>query len=164
MTWVAVMHRGASLLPTGALLIFVVVRATLLIPLPISATGLQVPAEEQRAVLSKRQGSTLSRRSILKSYHAHSGPTALQLPGVPNLRMARGLPVFTVGSISVQGMRRCGTVTARGVFLSGCLLERSKGLQPAFSRACWVGLLYAEYHKKGDRPVSMSRLLHAGGS
>ena len=69
-------------------------------------------------MLSKRQGSTLSRRSILKSYHAHSGPTALQLPGVPNLRMARGLPVFTVGSISVQGMRRWGTVTVRGVFLS----------------------------------------------
>ena len=118
MTWVAMMRRGASLLPTGALLILMVVRATLLIPLPTPATGLQVPAEEQRAVLSKRQGSTLSRRSILKSYHAHSGPTALQLPGVPNLRMARGLPVFTVGSISVQGMRRWGTVTVRGVFLS----------------------------------------------
>ena len=81
-------------------------------------------------MLSKRQGSTLSRRSILKSYHAQSGPTALQLPGVPNLRMAKGLPVFTVGSISVQGMRRWGVVTV----LLGCLLAQTLvGLQPGFS-------------------------------
>ncbi len=165
MTWALVMPGRTSLLPAGALLILMLVRAALLHPLPTPAAGLQVSAEEQRAVLSKRQGSTLSRRSILKSYHAQSGPTALQLPGVPNLRMAKGLPVFTVGSISVQGMRRWSTATVHKSFLSGCLLAQN-GLQQGFSDLFdWVGSLYAQMEtcSRMNRPASVSRLRYVAG-
>ena len=144
-----VMPGRMSPLPAGAPLIFTGVRAALLKSLSNSATGLQVSAEEQRAVLSKRQGSTLSRRSILKSYHAQSGPTALQLPGVPNLRMAKGLPVFTVGSISVQG-GHSGCVQCSSFRLSvGTKRPCSQAFQTAdFEWACrmlqlhvrWTGL------------------------
>ncbi|KAK9839780.1 hypothetical protein WJX81_000925 [Elliptochloris bilobata] len=67
----------------------------------------EVTADELRRVLGKRRGSTLSRRSILKSYQPHTNPrhNAFHVEGVSNVRQARGLPVYTVGSCSVQGLR-----------------------------------------------------------
>jgi hypothetical protein len=54
-------------------------------------------------VLSRRRGSTLSRRSILKSHRPDtSRPKALNVEGVLDLRQARGLPIYTLGQCTVQ--------------------------------------------------------------
>ena len=59
--------------------------------------------QEQRAVLTKRHGSTLTRRSILKSLHTTAsqrrGPA---VEGIAELRMARGMPVYAIGGSTVQ--------------------------------------------------------------
>ena len=64
---------------------------------------MQVELIEQRAVLAKRHGSTLTKRSILKGYHAagslRRGP---EVEGIADLRQVRGLPVYSAGSFSVQ--------------------------------------------------------------
>lgn len=59
---------------------------------------------EQQAVLARRRGSTLSRRSILKGYlpQASTKHTAMVVEGVTDIRHARGLPVYTIGTASVQ--------------------------------------------------------------
>ncbi|KAK9808828.1 hypothetical protein WJX72_004439 [[Myrmecia] bisecta] len=67
----------------------------------------ELGAEEQKKVLGKRRGSTLSRRSILKSYQPQSSAkhNAMQVAGVLDIRKAKGLPVYTLGSSTVQGVR-----------------------------------------------------------
>ena len=67
------------------------------------STRCQVDLTQQRTVLAKRHGSTLTKRSILKGYHAagtlRRGPA---VEGVADLRRVQGVPVFSVGSFSVQ--------------------------------------------------------------
>ena len=60
--------------------------------------------EEQKHALSKRRGNTLSRRSILKSYKpAHAvRHNALHLEGVADIRKVSTLPIYTIGSCTVQ--------------------------------------------------------------
>ncbi|KAI8474087.1 MAG: inositol hexakisphosphate-domain-containing protein [Monoraphidium minutum] len=72
---------------------------------PVSPGGVQVTAQEQQEVLSKRRGRTLTRRIILKSYLA-SAPDPGMPRGTPDVRKADGLPVFTVGNCSAEGLRR----------------------------------------------------------
>ena len=64
----------------------------------------QVEVSEQQAVLSRRRGSTLSRKSILKGYlpQASTKFTAMNLEGVTDIRHAHGLPVYTMGTASIQ--------------------------------------------------------------
>lgn len=59
-------------------------------------------------MLGKRRGNTLSRRSILKSYHPHvkKENNVMQIEGVSEIRQARGLPVYSMGSATAQGLRR----------------------------------------------------------
>ncbi len=65
---------------------------------------LQVPAEEQKHVLGRRKGNTLSRRSIMKSYKPAiaADQNVLQLDGVADIRKVSTLPIYTVGSCTVQ--------------------------------------------------------------
>ena len=67
---------------------------------------LQVSAEEQKHVLGRRKGNTLSRRSIMKSYKpANSADqNVLQLDGVADIRKVSTLPIYTAGSCTVQVM------------------------------------------------------------
>jgi hypothetical protein len=64
-----------------------------------------VTEAEQRQVLSKRKGRALTRRIILKSYLS-SAPDPGLPRGTPDVRKADGLPVYTVGNCSVEGLRR----------------------------------------------------------
>lgn len=63
--------------------------------------------DEQKHVLARRRGNTLSRRSILKSYKpAHAiHNNAMQLEGVADIRKVSTLPIFAVGSCTVQVWR-----------------------------------------------------------
>ena len=71
---------------------------------------LQVSLAEQREVLTKRNGSTLSRRSILKSYTGPQQPRGKRSPlafdGAADVRQASSLPLLSVGTCSVQ-VRAC---------------------------------------------------------
>lgn len=64
--------------------------------------------DEQKQVLGKRRGNTLSRRSILKSYHPTTKKqhNVMHIDGVSELRQAKGMPVFTMGSANLRGLRR----------------------------------------------------------
>lgn len=56
-------------------------------------------------MLGRRRGHTLSRRSILKSYkppRQMCSGNALQLDGVADIRKAISLPIYAVGSCTVQ--------------------------------------------------------------
>ena len=53
--------------------------------------------DEQRRALAKRRGRTLTKRTILKSYITND-PAPL-LPGVPDMRQADELPIFSVGGL-----------------------------------------------------------------
>jgi len=103
------------------------------IPVP-STIGKDVPLEEQRKVLMRRRGNTVGRRSILKSFgvdtqYRHAPAVGRQMTpapgaflksvaaeqadnldvvvdGVSDVRGARGMPVFAVGSATVDGLRR----------------------------------------------------------
>ena len=81
----------------------------------ILSSNLQLSPDEQKQVLGKRRGNTLSRRSILKSYHPHikKENNTLQIEGVSEIRQAKGLPVYTMGSATTRGLRRsaCGVVS-----------------------------------------------------
>ena len=61
-------------------------------------------AEEQKQVLGRRKGNTISRRSIMKSYKpAHPAQqNVVQLEGVADIRKVQTLPIYTVGSCTVQ--------------------------------------------------------------
>ena len=61
----------------------------------VCCAWLQLSAEEQKQVLGKRRGNTLSRRSILKSYHPHvkKENNVMQIEGVSEIRQARGSPM-----------------------------------------------------------------------
>ncbi|KAL6785014.1 hypothetical protein ACKKBG_A02080 [Auxenochlorella protothecoides x Auxenochlorella symbiontica] len=66
--------------------------------------------EEQRAVLSKRRGHVVGRRTILKSMPPPvpgAGGTldGQPLPGVADVRAVHGFPVYTLGGASVAGLR-----------------------------------------------------------
>jgi hypothetical protein len=101
-------------------------------PVPYTA-GRNVPVEEQRHVLMRRKGSTVGRRSILKSFTMASRPGPSLLPsienasggdersvsipgqvqdnhkhveGVTDSRTADSLPVHTVGAATVKGLRK----------------------------------------------------------
>ncbi|GAB4814185.1 hypothetical protein N2152v2_001231 [Parachlorella kessleri] len=92
------------------------------LPTPVPS-GRDVSLEEQRLVLMKRRGSTVGRRSILKSSAPAGGPckalNALQLEGVADIRQAEGVPVYTLGHATVEGLRRLldrlGALPAAGV-------------------------------------------------
>lgn len=87
-------------------------------PTPVPSTiGRNVDLEEQRLVLARRKGSTIGRRSILKSLAVTNTrgersdtfinvPATLQVEGVTDLRCADGLPVYTLGNATVEGLRR----------------------------------------------------------
>lgn len=68
----------------------------------------QLSQDEQKQVLGKRRGNTLSRRSILKSYHPHvkRENNVIQVEGVSEIRQAKGQPVYTMGSATTRGLRR----------------------------------------------------------
>ena len=70
---------------------------------------MQLSPDEQKQVLGKRRGNTLSRRSILKSYHPTTKKqhNVMHIDGVSELRQAKGMPVFTMGSANLRGLRRC---------------------------------------------------------
>eukprot|EP00887_Chlorella_sp_A99_P002448 scaffold10.g2448.t1 len=87
---------------------------------PQAAVGRDVGPEEQRQVLLRRRGSTVGRRSILKSFMlggASRCAEALRVDGVTELRQAEGLPVFALGNASVEGLRRL--LAALGALPSG---------------------------------------------
>lgn len=82
-----------------------------------------VPMEEQRNVLLRRKGSTVGRRSILKSFtmndrgkkkllslsrpdHEKSSSNTLDIQGVTDIRKAINLPVYTIGNATVDGLRK----------------------------------------------------------
>jgi hypothetical protein len=54
--------------------------------------GAQVGADEQKQVLGRRKGNTISRRSIMKSYKPANPPqqNVLHLDGVADIRKVRG--------------------------------------------------------------------------
>ncbi|KAL3150044.1 hypothetical protein ABBQ38_013395 [Trebouxia sp. C0009 RCD-2024] len=68
----------------------------------------ELSPDEQKQVLGKRRGNTLSRRSILKSYHPTTKKqhNVMHIDGVSELRQAKGMPVFTMGSANLRGLRR----------------------------------------------------------
>ena len=70
----------------------------------IEMESMQVSADEQKHVLGRRKGNTLSRRSIMKSYKPaiSADQNVLQLDGVADIRKVSTLPVYTVGSCTVQ--------------------------------------------------------------
>jgi protein-tyrosine phosphatase len=85
-----------------------------------------VPLDEQRRVLFRRRGSTVGRRSILKSFtmatRRPSTPRAspdVQVPGIVDLLQASGLPVYTLGNASVEGVR--SLLSALGARPSGAV-------------------------------------------
>lgn len=90
-----------------------------------SSSGKHVSLDEQRQVLLRRKGSTVGRRSILKSFTMagkHNPlpagelavPAALLLEGLIDCRKAEGLPVYTVGQSTVEGLRKLlGSLGAR---------------------------------------------------
>jgi len=69
---------------------------------------MQLSPDEQKQVLGKRRGNTLSRRSILKSYHPTTKKqhNVMQIDGVNELRQAKGMPVYTMGTATLRGLRR----------------------------------------------------------
>lgn len=70
---------------------------------------LQVSADEQKHVLGRRKGNTLSRRSIMKSYKPaiDADQNVLQLDGVADIRKVSTLPIYTAGSCTVQVRHTC---------------------------------------------------------
>ena len=70
--------------------------------------AVQLSSDEQKQVLGKRRGNTLSRRSILKSYHPTTKKqhNAMHIDGVNELRQAKGVPVYTMGTANLRGLRR----------------------------------------------------------
>ena len=72
------------------------------------AMFVQLSPDEQKQVLGKRRGNTLSRRSILKSYHPTTKKqhNAMHIDGVNELRQAKGMPVYTMGTANLRGLRR----------------------------------------------------------
>lgn len=78
-------------------------------PTPVPSNK-DVSLEEQRLVLMKRRGTTVGRRSILKSFNLAHGPAealnCLHLEGVTEIRQAEGVPVYTLGNATVEGLRR----------------------------------------------------------
>ena len=80
---------------------------------------LQLSPDEQKQVLGKRRGNTLSRRSILKSYHPTTKKqhNVLHIDGVNELRQAKGMPVYTMGTATLQGLRRSVSVPNLTCFL-----------------------------------------------
>ena len=89
---------------------------------------------EQQSVLARRRGSTLSRRSILKGYlpQASTKHTAMAVEGVTDIRHARGLPVYTMGTASVQvcvwgpsSLKPCDPDTSRPELLAQAVTVQS---------------------------------------
>ena len=72
-------------------------------------------------MLSRRHGSMLSRRSILKSYTAPQGPKRgpLAFDGITDVRQAVGMPVLSVGTCSVQVC--CLSIFLRTVITAACI-------------------------------------------
>lgn len=73
--------------------------------------------DEQKHVLGRRRGNTLSRRSILKSYqplHAVSN-NALHLEGVADVRKVSTLAIYAIGSCTVQVCHTCCRVLRSAV-------------------------------------------------
>jgi hypothetical protein len=64
----------------------------------------QVGADEQKQVLGRRKGNTISKRSIMKSYKPANTvqQNVVQLDGVADIRKVSTLPIYTVGSCTVQ--------------------------------------------------------------
>ena len=89
----------------------------------------QLSPDEQKQVLGKRRGNTLSRRSILKSYHPTTKKqhNAMHIDGVSELRQAKGMPVYTMGTADLRGLRRslssCNTPSPHGITCMSALLS-----------------------------------------
>eukprot|EP00803_Ostreobium_quekettii_P003854 evm.model.scf_787.5 EVM.evm.TU.scf_787.5 scf_787:45503-61553(+) len=67
------------------------------------------PDVDEQQVLADRRGSTLTARTILKSYHSTqlvTGQWSKMPPGVPDVREVEGVPVYAIGNPSVEGMQR----------------------------------------------------------
>ena len=75
---------------------------------PTWSVWLQLSPDEQKQVLGKRRGNTLSRRSILKSFHPTTKKqhNVMHIEGVNELRQAKGMPVYTMGTATLPGLRR----------------------------------------------------------
>ena len=82
-----------------------------------------VPASEQRKVLLHRRGSTVGRRSILKTFtpsqkvQAYSSFSCFSIPGVTDVRASISAPVYTLGNSTVDGLR--GLIAALGASAGG---------------------------------------------
>lgn len=67
---------------------------------------------ESRKVLLRRKGSTLGRRTILKSYTIPGNlmeglvPSHLLVDGISDIRVLKEQPIFTIGNANVSGLRR----------------------------------------------------------
>ena len=98
-------------------------RSTTPIAAPFTA-GRNVSIDEQRRVLLRRKGSTVGRRSILKSMTMAGHPSRTTtlttstaspyIQGVTDFRKATSLPVYTVGNAVVEGLRQLLTSMGAG--------------------------------------------------
>lgn len=79
--------------------------------------AVQIGVEEQKQVLRKRKGNTISKRSILKSYKPvyPDSHNAVQLEGVADIRKVQSLPVYTVGSCTAQVQSRTSPSPLPGI-------------------------------------------------
>lgn len=83
--------------------------AAALAPLPVQllpgsvSDNMDVTSDEVKQVLNARRGRMLTKRSILKGYQSQDLYSVLQ--GVPNARGVEGLPVFSVGNLTVNELR-----------------------------------------------------------
>ena len=68
---------------------------------PVSGLDSNAPPLEEQKVLAERRGSTLTARTILKSYHSAQLVMGQRtsLPGIPDIRQVPGMAVFTVGAL-----------------------------------------------------------------
>ncbi|GMH33294.1 hypothetical protein BSKO_01128 [Bryopsis sp. KO-2023] len=73
--------------------------------------GPQVDISEEEKVQSQRHGSVLSKKTILKSFHMaeyipRSNSSSHVPHALPEMRRTEGMPVYTVGNLSVDALRR----------------------------------------------------------
>lgn len=72
----------------------------------------EVSIIEARAILMRRRGNTIGKKTILKSYttegehHGLNVPPELMVPGISDIQAVDGLPIFTIGNASISGLRK----------------------------------------------------------
>lgn len=75
-------------------------------------TDRDVSLIEARAILMRRRGNTIGKKTILKSYtirgehHGLNVPPELMVDGISDIQGVDGLPIFTIGNASIAGLRK----------------------------------------------------------